>query len=68
MDADARRPWAVLGQEPFASHLKAAPDEPVQMFRPEDIHVAVVGGETGGTYKMIGGGLRDSIVSIDDWR
>ena len=38
------------------------------MFRPEDISVAVVGGETGGTYKMIGGALRDSIVSIDDWR
>jgi hypothetical protein len=62
------RPWAILGQEPFASHLKAAPDDLVQMFRPQDIHVAVVGGETGGTYKMIGGALRDSIVPIDDWR
>lgn len=62
------RPWAVLGQEPFASHLKAEPDEPVQMFRPQDISVAVVGGETGGTYKMLAGALRDSIVSIDDWR
>jgi hypothetical protein len=28
----------------------------------------VVGGETGGTYKLIAGALRDSIVSIDDWR
>jgi hypothetical protein len=62
------RPWAVLGREPFASHLKAEPDEPVQMFRPQDISVAVVGGETGGTYKMLAGALRDSIVSIDDWR
>ena len=62
------RPWAILGQEPFAGHLKAEPDEPVQMFRPQDIHVAVVGGETGGTYKMIGGALRDSITSVDDWR
>jgi hypothetical protein len=62
------RPWAVLGQEPFATHLKAEPDEPVQMFRPQDINVVVVGGETGGTYKMLGGSLRDSIVSIDDWR
>src|SRR6266536_3352158 len=58
------RPWAVLGQEPFATHLKAEPDEPVQMFRPQDVHVVVVGGETGGTYKMLGGALRDSIVSI----
>jgi hypothetical protein len=62
------RPWAILGQEPFATHLKAQPDQPVQMFRPPDIHVVVVGGETGGTYKMIGGSLRDSIVSIDEWR
>jgi hypothetical protein len=28
----------------------------------------VVGWETGGTYKMLAGVLRDSIVSIDDWR
>jgi hypothetical protein len=62
------RPWAVLGQEPFASHLKADPDEPVQTFRPQDISVVVVGGESGGTYKMIAGSLRDSIVKIDDWR
>ena len=62
------RPWAVLGQEPFASHLKADPDEPVQMFRPQDISVVVVGGESGGTYKMLAGSLRDSIVNIDDWR
>jgi hypothetical protein len=62
------RPWAVLGQEPFATYLKAEPDEPVQTFRPQDISVVVVGGETGGTYKLIAGGLRDSIVSIDDWR
>jgi hypothetical protein len=62
------RPWAVLGQEPFATHLKAEPDAPVQTFRPQDISVVVVGGETGGTYKLIAGALRDSIVSVDDWR
>jgi hypothetical protein len=62
------KPWAILGREPFATYLNAAPDEPVAMFRPEDIHIVVVGGETGGTYKMIGGALRDSIVSVDDWR
>jgi hypothetical protein len=62
------RPWAVLGQEPFASHLNAEPDAPVQTYRPQDISVVVVGGETGGTYKMIAGALRDSIASIDDWR
>ena len=40
----------------------------MQTFQPEDISVVVVGGETGGTYKMIGGSLRGNIVSIDDWR
>jgi hypothetical protein len=62
------RPWAVLGREPFASHLAKAPAEPVQAYRPEDISVVVVGGETGGTFKLIGGALRGNIVSIDDWR
>jgi hypothetical protein len=62
------RPWAVLGQEPFAGYLDAAPDDDIRTYRPQDISVAVVGGETGGTYKMIGGTLRDAIVSVDDWR
>jgi hypothetical protein len=62
------RPWAVLGQEPFAGNLDAAPDDEIRTYRPQDISVAVVGGETGGTYKMIGGALRDTIVSVDDWR
>ena len=62
------KPWAVLGQEPFATNLKAAPDDEIQTWQPENINLVVVGGETGGTYKMITGGVRDSIVSIDDWR
>ena len=62
------RPWAVLGQEPFAGNLDAAPDDEIRTYRPQDISVAVVGGETGGTYKMIGGALRETIVSVDDWR
>ena len=62
------RPWAVLGQEPFATHMKAEPHDEIQTFRPQDISVVVVGGETGGTYKLIAGALRDSIVPIDDWR
>jgi hypothetical protein len=62
------RPWAVLGREPYASYLDKAPDEPVQTWRPEEISVVVVGGGTGGTFKLIGGSLRGNIVSIDDWR
>jgi hypothetical protein len=62
------RPWAVLGQEPFATHMRAQPEDEIQTFRPQDVSVVVVGGETGGTYKLIAGALRDSIVSIDEWR
>jgi hypothetical protein len=62
------RPRAVAGIEPYASMLKAAPDEPIRMYRPEDIHVVVVGGETGATWKMVGGGPGLVVVDIDPWR
>jgi hypothetical protein len=62
------KPWGVAGIEPFASRLKAAPDEEIEMFRPEDISVVVVGGETQPTWKLIGGSLRGNIVSVDAWR
>ena len=61
-------PRAIAGIEPYATMLKADPDEEISMFRPEDIHVVVVGGETGATWKMLGGGPRLTIVSIDAWR
>ena len=61
-------PRAVAGIEPYASMLKAAPDEMIRMFRPEDIHVVVVGGETGAMWKMVGGGPRLNVVDIDPWR
>jgi hypothetical protein len=61
------RPRAVAGVEPFASRLKAAPDELIRIFEPEDIHIVVAGGETQGTWKMMSGALRGT-VSIDEWR
>jgi hypothetical protein len=61
-------PRAVAGIEPYASMLKAAPDEMIKMFRPEDIHIVVVGGETGAMWKMVGGGPRLNVVDIDPWR
>ncbi len=61
-------PRAVAGIEPYASMLAAAPDELIRMFRPEDIHVVVVGGETGAMWKMVGGGPRLTVVDIDPWR
>ncbi len=62
-------PLAVAGVEPYATRLKAAPDEMVEMFRPEDIHIVVAGGETQGAWKMFGGIYRGNAThSIDKWR
>ena len=56
--------------EPFASKLKARPDELVKMYEPSDIHILVTGGETQGAFKMYGGSLRSdyAIQSIDAGR
>jgi hypothetical protein len=61
------RPRAVAGVEPYASRLKAQPDEVIAIFEPSQIHVVVAGGETQGAWKMISGSLR-ATVSIDAWR
>ncbi len=72
------KPLAVAGVEPFASRLKAGPDELVEIFRPEDIKVVVTGGETQGGFKMFSGrylgrgpGTDNKVkptFSIDAWR
>jgi hypothetical protein len=61
------RPRAVAGVEPYASRLKAQPDDLIKIFLPSEIHVVVAGGETQGAWKMISGSLR-ATVSIDAWR
>lgn len=61
------RPHAVAGVEPYASRLKAAPDEIVQMYEPSEINVVVVGGETQGAWKMFGAKYVTT-VSVDAWR
>jgi hypothetical protein len=60
-------PRATFGEEPWATHLKAAPDAEIPMFRREDIHVIVVGGETNGYWRIMGCNYQKT-VSIDDWR
>jgi len=73
------KPHAVAGIEPYASRWKAAPDELVNLYRPEDINIVVIGGETQGAYKMISGRYRGlgpgtmtkgkaPTVLVDDWR
>ena len=62
------RPLAVAGVEPYATRLKAEPDEIIQMFEPQEINIVVAGGETQGAWKMIGGSLRNATISVDAWR
>jgi hypothetical protein len=60
-------PRATFGEEPWASKLRAAPDEMIPMFRRDDIHVVVVGGETNGYWRIMGCTYQNT-VSVDDWR
>jgi len=63
------RPHAVAGVEPWAQMLKAGPDEMIRKYRPEDISVVVLGGETQLAWKMVGGNFsRAKTMRIDDWR
>ena len=60
-------PLATFGEEPMATWLKAAPDEPIRIFPEEDINVVVVGGEANAYWRIMGCKYRKT-VSIDDWR
>jgi len=60
-------PRATFGEEPWASRLRAAPDELVPMFRREDVHAVVVGGETNGYWRIMGCTYQKT-TSVDDWR
>jgi hypothetical protein len=60
-------PRATFGEEPWATWLKAAPDTLIPMFRREDIHVVVVGGETNGYWRIMGCNYQKT-VSVDAWR
>ena len=60
-------PLATFGEEPWASKLKAAPDALVPMYRREDIHVVVVGGETNPYWRIMGASYAKT-VSVDEWR
>jgi len=60
-------PRALNGVEPYATKLKAADDELIPMFRRDEIHVVVVGGETNGYWRIMGCNYQKS-VSVDEWR
>jgi hypothetical protein len=60
-------PRATFGEEPLATKLRAAPDEMIPMWTPEQINVVVVGGETNGYWRIAGARLAGS-ACVDDWR
>jgi hypothetical protein len=60
-------PLATFGEEPWASKLAAPPDALVPMYRREDIHVVVVGGETNPYWRIMGATYAKT-VSVDEWR
>jgi hypothetical protein len=60
-------PRATFGEEPYASMLKAEPDELIHMFPREAIRVVVVGGETNGYWRIFGASYART-VSVDEWR
>jgi hypothetical protein len=62
------KPLGVAGVEPYASRLKAKPDDPISVFAPEEINILVAGGETQGAWRMFAGSYRGATVSIDHWR
>jgi len=72
------RPQAVAGIEPYATRLKAAPDELINIFTPDDIRIVVTGGETQAAFKMLSGrylgrgpgtdNKGKPTVVIDPWR
>jgi hypothetical protein len=61
------RPRAVAGVEPYATRLKAAPDDIIEMYEPREVNVVVVGGETQGAWKIFGAHYVTT-VSVDAWR
>jgi hypothetical protein len=60
-------PRATFGEEPYASKLAAAPDALIPMFRREDVHAVVVGGETNGYWRIMGCNYQKT-VAVDEWR
>ena len=61
--------FIVAGVEPFASRLKADPNDLINVFAPEDLNVVVAGGKNQGAWNMISGDyVGEATHSIDKWR
>ena len=71
------REAAELGEEPFASYMRADPDDLLPVFEPHQIHVLVVGGSSNGQWSSFNAEPLEMrfrrptdrhVVSIDEWR
>jgi len=63
------KPLAMAGVEPYATNLKAGPDDLVKMFQEFEINIVVSGGETQGAWRILEGRrAKDCTISIDKWR
>ena len=60
-------PRALNGVEPYATMLKADPEEWIRFYPADEIRVVVVGGETNGYWRIMGGKFGGT-SSVDDWR
>jgi hypothetical protein len=61
------KPLGEQGVEPWATRLRADPDELLTMFPREEMELVVVGGETNPVY-AVASGLCPRTVSVDEWR
>lgn len=62
-------PMAVAGVEPYATNLKAAPDDLIKVYQPQEINIVVTGGQTQGAWRIYEGTrMKNCTVSIDAWR
>src|SRR3954470_708209 len=60
-------PRATAGEEPMASKWRAAPDELVHIWEPQEIQFIVVGGETNAYWRLMGSRYAKT-MSVDEWR
>ena len=60
-------PGALVGEEPYATMLKAKDDEFIRIWPKEKIKVVVTGGETNGYWRIFGANYGKT-VSVDEWR
>ncbi|MCB1742379.1 MAG: hypothetical protein KDK91_18535 [Gammaproteobacteria bacterium] len=60
-------PRATFGEQPWANLLNQPTDMLIPMFKREDIHAVVVGGETNAYWRIMSASYQKTL-SVDEWR